>query len=724
MDDRREIRVPSSRGKLRRIAAAVTLLAALAPCLGASQAQVTYYVANSGNDANRGTSPNAPWRTIAKVNLFLKANGTASLAGVSVLFQRGGLWHEGLECINDQKAQADWTISDHPAYCSGSSASAFLIGAYGAGASPIIDGADTLDLHWTRVSGATWRAQFSGSAMPAKLYVDGPKEETDQLLPVPNEAGNWDPARVYQPYDAVDLNGRFYIRGPLPPAAGQNPEKIHDAWLQETHRPRPFNPDGGLQTASGPENVSAIPGSWYGTANWIYVHLSDGSDPNGHSFEGTARPYGILLAGANHVRVENLTVEHTLQSGIAEIAFPADHASYFTGEYNEFLHNHVFNYGSIVADHLPLGGHDNALQAGILIRADAQYDPHLLRGELVSDNYVGVMDSYLGVGDGHTSTNQAGILLSGIDGGGAANHPVITGNFIRTRNGAGLHYDTTGLYASSGKVILNNGGMVSHNQLTDNQGNIYFTATAGGLDTGNLIEFSYGEGIQTGGESTSTADQPQVHSFNVIAHVGKGASGAIFNGFDCNTQGRSFSDGYWLNNTVYDVNSAAFTLEAIGSAGCIAAHVHNNIFDQNALEWPAYQQVNPSYLFYFDRGFGDRDADFSHNWWINGRNSSPWYSKTLKFHTCVAFAAAWPDRGARCDGDPQFVDPGKGDMRLKPVSSAAADSSDSNWGAFPPNITGPFRLSPPPAHPAAINPHQASRQAPGASVRKSSRKDS
>ena len=45
-----------------------------------------YYVSNSGNDGNAGTSPTAAWKSLAKVNRFSFAPGDV------VLFERGGVW--------------------------------------------------------------------------------------------------------------------------------------------------------------------------------------------------------------------------------------------------------------------------------------------------------------------------------------------------------------------------------------------------------------------------------------------------------------------------------------------------------------------------------------------------------------------------------------------------------------------------------------------------------
>ncbi|PYR98466.1 MAG: hypothetical protein DMG16_20745 [Acidobacteria bacterium] len=83
----------------------------------------TYYVSNSGNDSNSGTSTSSPWKTIAKVQSFLGNLGS----GDSVLFQRGGIWYEQLDISNlNGTASARITFSN-----------------YGAGNLPIIDGGGT-----------------------------------------------------------------------------------------------------------------------------------------------------------------------------------------------------------------------------------------------------------------------------------------------------------------------------------------------------------------------------------------------------------------------------------------------------------------------------------------------------------------------------------------------------------------------------------------------------
>lgn len=91
-------------------------------------AQTTYYVKNGGNDGAAGTSDEAAWATISKVN------SVSFSAGDSVLFNRGDKFIGSITISNDG------TASDHIVY-----------GAYGSGNKPIITPNDTIDgITWTQ----------------------------------------------------------------------------------------------------------------------------------------------------------------------------------------------------------------------------------------------------------------------------------------------------------------------------------------------------------------------------------------------------------------------------------------------------------------------------------------------------------------------------------------------------------------------------------------------
>ncbi|MBB6670763.1 RICIN domain-containing protein [Cohnella nanjingensis] len=84
--------------------------------IGTGDAPITYYVSSSGgSDGNSGTSPSAPWRTLAKVS------SRVFKPGDQVLLKRGDAWNEALYM-----------------HGAGTAVSPIKVGAYATGARPMI----------------------------------------------------------------------------------------------------------------------------------------------------------------------------------------------------------------------------------------------------------------------------------------------------------------------------------------------------------------------------------------------------------------------------------------------------------------------------------------------------------------------------------------------------------------------------------------------------------
>ena len=109
----------------------------------------TYYVdATGGNDANSGTSVDAAWKTIAKVN------GATFAAGDQILFKRGEVWRESLVPPS-----------------SGASGAPIVFDAYGTGEAPTLTGAlDLPSSAWTIDSGNIWKAPVTATTMSYVLF--------------------------------------------------------------------------------------------------------------------------------------------------------------------------------------------------------------------------------------------------------------------------------------------------------------------------------------------------------------------------------------------------------------------------------------------------------------------------------------------------------------------------------------------------------------------------
>jgi hypothetical protein len=122
------------------------LMAAIAVfCAGASA--TTYYVDPAGSNANSGTSPQTPWRTLLKVGISTFAPGDA------VLFKRDGVWNEWLTPPS-----------------SGTAGNLIKFDAYGSGRPPEFTGRYlTTRSQWTNTGGNVWQITLSATQPISQL---------------------------------------------------------------------------------------------------------------------------------------------------------------------------------------------------------------------------------------------------------------------------------------------------------------------------------------------------------------------------------------------------------------------------------------------------------------------------------------------------------------------------------------------------------------------------
>lgn len=111
----------------------------------------TYYVSNSGNDSNPGTTTALPWQTLNKVNI------STFLPGDQILFQRGSTFYGSL-IINQ----------------SGNSNAPIIYGAYGTGANPLISGFNNVNT-WTNLGNNIWESTNAVSTLSTcnMVVIDG-----------------------------------------------------------------------------------------------------------------------------------------------------------------------------------------------------------------------------------------------------------------------------------------------------------------------------------------------------------------------------------------------------------------------------------------------------------------------------------------------------------------------------------------------------------------------
>lgn len=142
---------------MNRLVVLLALSLASHVAVGTAQA-TTYFVANVGNNSNVGTDSGHPFAfSPGMAGCNSTCAGIILAAGDSVLFNRGDTWRDTLT----------------PA-TAGSAGSPINYTAYGAGANPIISGADPLT-SWSVESEGAFAASYSASASvkPGSVIVDG-----------------------------------------------------------------------------------------------------------------------------------------------------------------------------------------------------------------------------------------------------------------------------------------------------------------------------------------------------------------------------------------------------------------------------------------------------------------------------------------------------------------------------------------------------------------------
>ncbi|WP_128915412.1 hypothetical protein [Granulicella sibirica] len=451
-------------------------------------------------------------------------------------------------------------------------------------------------------------------------------------------------------------------------------------------------------------------------ANELYVHLADGSDPSTHTFYATHRPYGILLRGVNNVNVNHIQFAHQLKSGI--LSFPYANSTlagqYWTNENIAISYATCWNTGDTISDTLGWQGAPGvtaSMEACVVLRASGDTNPHLVRGNSISDSRSGLIDMYYGRAD----DLHANFALSGLDGTQSddglttSSYPVIQYSYGRSHNSTCIRYGLGGL--STTGTFLNQGGIVNNNECTDNaNGNVHFGAIAGGRLAYNYIHDALGQGVQGGGFSTSDVDptsyQAQLYDHNVIVNLGFSPTLAYYDGLDLNNgvEGPSHpysSDIHIFNNTVFNTAASCLTMEM----NIVATHVHDNVCAQASSFYPAgWMYPGNSTAINYAAGIYIRHAslsysvpmDWHNNAWENQFLDEPdWiiYNPQLAVQATCSTLSNWPseqnsaapvDATSFCTAAPGFTNSAKSNFTLLPSSPLrATGTAGGDIGALP-----------------------------------------
>ena len=137
----------------------------------------TYYISHKGNDGNSGTSPAQAWKTTGK----LEASRAKLHKGDAVLFERGGVYHGGIQTV-----------------------SGVHYGAYGSGDKPAIYGsnANAAESTWTKHANNIWVSPKSYTADVGIIVFDHGKGVGDKKFKMED---------LKEDYDFFFAAGKVYL---------------------------------------------------------------------------------------------------------------------------------------------------------------------------------------------------------------------------------------------------------------------------------------------------------------------------------------------------------------------------------------------------------------------------------------------------------------------------------------------------------------------------------
>ena len=249
----------------------------------------TYYIKNSGNDANTGLSDAQAW-TFAKLETFVPANGDV------ILFNRGETFFGTLILLK-----------------SGISGSGITYGAYGTGSDPIISSLKTLT-GWTNHSGNIWKVS---SGIPANCGIVTINDVTVEM-------GHW-PATGFAVWD-TNVGITSITDADLPSSPNFTGAELVlyksnwtiDRSLVTDHTNHTLTYTSGsawaMQSTGGNKYLIqnslaclTYHGSWFCDGSFFYIYLD--TAPTNYVIKAGSADYTISLDRKNFNIIQDLTIE-------------------------------------------------------------------------------------------------------------------------------------------------------------------------------------------------------------------------------------------------------------------------------------------------------------------------------------------------------------------------------------------------------------------------------
>jgi hypothetical protein len=284
-----------------------------------------------------------------------------------------------------------------------------------------------------------------------------------------------------------------------------------------------------LQTST--RGVESTAGSLYSSRGYVYVHLSNGSNPSSHTIEICgSRNYGISIGNVSNVTIDGLEIIRATKAGIDVNNTTAN---------NITVENSVFfNIGDTLGD--PSTGVGSGGEGSIFVFPTSGA---VVTGWLIENNWIGQSDFT----DSVLNYNQAAVELSATAG------ATISGNDFASVHG-------TALQVTDGYSSTCSSPLIENNQFTNSEGNIYIIGCSSASIVSNTIYSSYGNGIEIGNafQASDENNNAPYLAYNVIYNLSTAYQDGLYNGIDVNHA----TNGTAIGNNIYSVLAACMTLEA------------------------------------------------------------------------------------------------------------------------------------------------------------------
>ncbi len=250
-----------------------------------------YYVSESGDDSNVGTSEDQPWKTLSKVNKIYKFE-----PGDQILFKRGNKW-TGTLTVNT----------------SGSEGNPIVYGAYGTGEKPTIYGSEVIS-EWTLYSGNIYKANFNSEI--TQLFINGKRVRIARFpnngyLAVDALISNFkftcnelDSDVDYKGATVIARTVRWLLETNVVTSSISNTLTIGTTFTYKAKTGMNFFLNNKLEFLDSP-------GEWYydKKTKTVYLWTPKGDSPDNYIVRGSNSENGVSMTNKNFITIKDISFE-------------------------------------------------------------------------------------------------------------------------------------------------------------------------------------------------------------------------------------------------------------------------------------------------------------------------------------------------------------------------------------------------------------------------------